>query len=69
VRKRPPFCRHSDLSSEVLAYPGKAKNDRAKHLVVNDHSIKQSKKCITSNRKSQPGVMTIRGCAYAGEHR
>ena len=26
----------------------------------------QSKKCITSNRKSLPGVMTVRGCAYAG---
>jgi hypothetical protein len=23
-------------------------------------------KCIISNRKSQPGVMTVRGCAYAG---
>jgi nitrogenase molybdenum-iron protein alpha chain len=35
-------------------------------LAVNDQSIEQSKKCITSNRKSLPGVMTIRGCAYAG---
>jgi len=55
------------LIQEVLeVYPEKAKKDRAKHLAVNDHSIEQSKKCITSNRKSQPGVMTIRGCAYAG---
>ena len=56
-----------DLIQEVLeVYPEKAKKDRAKHLAVNDQSIEQSKKCITSNRKSQPGVMTIRGCAYAG---
>ena len=55
------------LIAEVLeVYPDKAKKDRAKHLAVNDQSIEQSKKCITSNRKSLPGVMTIRGCAYAG---
>lgn len=55
------------LIEEVLqVYPEKAKKDRAKHLAVNDRSIEQSKKCITSNRKSLPGVMTIRGCAYAG---
>jgi len=55
------------LIQEVLeVYPEKAQKDRAKHLTVNDHEIEQSKKCITSNRKSLPGVMTIRGCAYAG---
>jgi nitrogenase molybdenum-iron protein alpha chain len=35
-------------------------------LAVNDQEVEQSKKCITSNRRSLPGVMTIRGCAYAG---
>ena len=55
------------LIQEVLeVYPEKAKKDRAKHLAINDHEVEQSKKCITSNRKSLPGVMTIRGCAYAG---
>ncbi len=55
------------LIQEVLeVYPEKAKKDRAKHLAVNDPTLEQSKKCITSNRKSLPGVMTIRGCAYAG---
>jgi len=55
------------LIQEVLeAYPDKARKDRAKHLAANDQSVEQSKKCIISNRKSQPGVMTIRGCAYAG---
>ena len=47
------------LIQEVLeVYPEKAKKDREKHLAVNDQSIEQSKKCITSNRKSLPGVMT-----------
>ena len=47
-------------------YPEKAKKDRAKHLAINNPELEQSKKCITSNKKSLPGVMTIRGCAYAG---
>ncbi len=55
------------LIEEVLeVYPEKAREDRAKHLTANDPSVDKSKKCITSNRKSLPGVMTIRGCAYAG---
>ncbi|MBE0506369.1 MAG: nitrogenase molybdenum-iron protein alpha chain [Marinospirillum sp.] len=54
------------LIQEVLeVYPEKAKKDRAKHLAVNDPGA-EAKKCVTSNRKSLPGVMTIRGCAYAG---
>ncbi|WP_275098909.1 nitrogenase molybdenum-iron protein alpha chain [Sedimenticola hydrogenitrophicus] len=55
------------LIQEVLeVYPESAREERAKHLTVNDQEVEQSKKCITSNRKSLPGVMTIRGCAYAG---
>jgi len=55
------------LIQEVLeVYPEKAKADRAKHLAANDPTLEQSNKCITSNKKSLPGVMTIRGCAYAG---
>ncbi|MEO5364819.1 MAG: nitrogenase molybdenum-iron protein alpha chain [Magnetococcus sp. WYHC-3] len=55
------------LIQEVLeVYPDSARKDRRKHLAVNDPSLEQSKKCITSNRKSLPGVMTARGCAYAG---
>ena len=56
-----------DLIQEVLEiYPEKAQKDRAKHLTANDQAVDKSSKCITSNRKSLPGVMTIRGCAYAG---
>ena len=52
---------------EVLeVYPDQAKKDRKKHLAANDTSLEKSNKCITSNKKSLPGVMTIRGCAYAG---
>jgi nitrogenase molybdenum-iron protein alpha chain len=55
------------LIKEVLEiYPEEAKKDRAKHLAPNDPELDRSKKCITSNKKSLPGMMTIRGCAYAG---
>ena len=55
------------LIQEVLeVYPENARAERAKHLAPNDPEAEQAKKCITSNRKSLPGVMTIRGCAYAG---
>ncbi len=55
------------LIKEVLDfYPERTRKDRAKHLMVNDKKLESSKKCITSNRKSFPGVMTMRGCAYAG---
>jgi nitrogenase molybdenum-iron protein alpha chain len=58
---------NQSLIEEVLeVYPEKAKKIRAEHLTVNDHSAEDSKKCIKSNRKSVPGAMTIRGCAYAG---
>jgi len=50
---------------EVLSiYPPKARKKRAKHLVANE-SCKET--CgIKSNIKSVPGVMTARGCAFAG---
>ncbi len=55
------------LIQEVLEiYPEEARKDRARHLAPNDPELEQSKKCIMSNKKSLPGVMTIRGCAYAG---
>ncbi|WP_245696704.1 nitrogenase molybdenum-iron protein alpha chain [Vibrio xiamenensis] len=55
------------LIDEVLeVYPEVAREDRRKHLAVNDPASEGSSKCITSNRKSLPGVMTVRGCAYAG---
>ncbi|MGE0081160.1 MAG: nitrogenase molybdenum-iron protein alpha chain [Thiohalomonadaceae bacterium] len=55
------------LIAEVLeVYPAEAKEERAKHLAANDPTLDKSSKCITSNKKSLPGVMTIRGCAYAG---
>ncbi|HED18747.1 MAG TPA: nitrogenase molybdenum-iron protein alpha chain [Gammaproteobacteria bacterium] len=55
------------LIQEVLeVYPEEVKKDRVEHLAVNGCSPGQAEKCIISNKKSLPGVMTARGCAYAG---
>ncbi|MBF0382403.1 MAG: nitrogenase molybdenum-iron protein alpha chain [Magnetococcales bacterium] len=55
------------LIQEVLeVYPEESKQDRAKHLYVNDPETEKTGSCVTSNRKSLPGVMTARGCSYAG---
>ncbi len=53
------------LIEEVLAvYPEKAAKKRAKHLNVYEEGKPDCG--VKSNIKSLPGVMTIRGCAYAG---
>jgi len=53
------------LIKEVLeAYPEKARKKREKHLNVYEEG--KSDCGVKSNIKSVPGVMTTRGCAYAG---
>ena len=67
---------HAKLIEEVLAqYPDKFAKRRKKHLSVasdaGTEEIEGETQAVTecdvkSNIKSIPGVMTIRGCAYAG---
>jgi nitrogenase molybdenum-iron protein alpha chain len=62
------------LITEVLsAYPDKSAKRRKKHLnIATDKGVDEATQeplteCdVKSNIKSVPGVMTIRGCAYAG---
>ncbi|MHB9119765.1 MAG: nitrogenase molybdenum-iron protein alpha chain, partial [Burkholderiales bacterium] len=58
-------ARNQELIKEVLeVYPEKTAKRRAKHLGVYEE---EKPDCtVKSNIKSIPGVMTIRGCAYAG---
>jgi nitrogenase molybdenum-iron protein alpha chain len=53
---------------EVLkAYPEKAAKDRAKHLGVDlPEGVKGACDVTKSNKQTVPGVMSQRGCAYAG---
>jgi nitrogenase molybdenum-iron protein alpha chain len=61
---------HERLIAEVLqAYPDKSRKRRQKHLSVAKAADGEGggTECdVKSNIKSIPGVMTIRGCAYAG---
>ena len=55
------------LIQEVLeVYPAETGKQRAKHLMANDPTLEKSNKCLVANKKALPGVMTARGCAYAG---
>ena len=57
--------RNEQMISEVLtAYPEKTAKKRAKHLGTFEEG--KSDCGVKSNLKTIPGVMTIRGCAYAG---
>ena len=57
--------RNKKLIAEVLeAYPEKSSKKRAKHLA--NYEEAKGECGVKSNIKSIPGVMTIRGCAYAG---
>ncbi|KLU66021.1 nitrogenase molybdenum-iron protein alpha chain [Desulfosporosinus acididurans] len=51
---------------EVLElYPEKAKKNRRKHITVKENN-ECSSCAVKSNAKTVPGLMTARGCAYAG---
>ncbi len=54
------------MIDEVMeAYPEKSKKDRAKHVKPNDPTGSCATCQVKSNVKSKPGVMTVRGCAFA----
>ncbi|WP_275452042.1 nitrogenase component 1, partial [Protofrankia coriariae] len=53
------------IDDVLSAYPPKVEKDRQKHVKPNDPG--GAKECeVKSNVKSRPGIMTLRGCAYAG---
>ncbi|MDD5761508.1 MAG: nitrogenase molybdenum-iron protein alpha chain [bacterium] len=54
-----------EMIDDALAiYPEKARKKRAPHLAPNDPT--NCGNCVKSNRKTVPGIMSARGCAYAG---
>ncbi len=53
-----------NIIDEMLGvYPGKTVKKRRKHIVEKDGSQKQE---IAANQRTIPGIMTNRGCCYAG---
>lgn len=54
----------STLKDEILAkYPPKIARKRAKSMVINDTKLDQE---VQSNVRTIPGIITQRGCTYAG---
>ena len=52
------------LREEILKkYPPKLAKKRAKAIVINDPDIEQE---IMANVRTAPGIITQRGCTYAG---
>jgi nitrogenase molybdenum-iron protein alpha chain len=67
IRKVDGITRESTqamIDDALAAYPEKGRKKRAPHLAPNDPA--SGKSCVKSNKKTVPGVMSARGCAYAG---
>lgn len=62
------LSQQQEAIEEILeAYPEKAKKSRAKHLGVDTpDGVKGACDATKSNKQTVPGVMSQRGCAYAG---
>jgi nitrogenase molybdenum-iron protein alpha chain len=54
------------IDGVLAAYPDKLRKFRSKHAKPNDPTGTDTECEIKSNIKARPGVMTQRGCAYAG---
>ncbi|MEW6696726.1 MAG: nitrogenase molybdenum-iron protein alpha chain [Bacillota bacterium] len=50
---------------EILShYPAKVKRNRKKHIIIKDSA--EARQEIEANTRTVPGIITTRGCAYAG---
>jgi nitrogenase molybdenum-iron protein alpha chain len=55
------------FKAEVLAkYPGKLAKKRAKQFLVNKVGAEDAVPEILANTRTTPGILTMRGCSYAG---
>lgn len=52
------------LDKLLSIYPDKVKKGRKKHMVIKDST--QERQIIEANTRTIPGIITNRGCAYAG---
>jgi nitrogenase molybdenum-iron protein alpha chain len=57
----------AEVKAEILKkYPAKVARKRAKQIVVNTVEENEQVPEILSNTRTIPGILTMRGCAYAG---
>jgi len=57
---------HSVREELLKAYPSKVARKRAKQIVVNDKNDTGEVPAIAANVRTTPGIITQRGCSYAG---
>lgn len=58
------FSDPAEIREEILKrYPNKTAKKRSKSLIINDPNVEQE---IQSNVRTIPGIITQRGCTYAG---
>ena len=56
-----------EVKEEILKkYPVKVARKRAKQIVVNKVGENEQVPDIQANTRAIPGILTMRGCAYAG---
>jgi len=53
-----------NLNAMLDQYPAKVKRNRKKHIVIKDSSLAMQE--IEANTRTIPGIITNRGCAFAG---
>lgn len=53
-----------DLDALLNKYPSKVKKARKKHIIIRDTALGRQE--IEANTRAIPGIITNRGCAYAG---
>lgn len=54
-----------DILEEIMGvYPDKVKKGRKKHIIIKDGTLERQ--VIEANTRTIPGIITNRGCAYAG---
>ena len=59
----PPVNAEKAKEELLKAYPAKVARKRAKHIVANEPELEQE---IQANVRTVPGIITQRGCTYAG---
>jgi len=53
-----------DIGAILETYPAKVKRNRKNHIIIKDAA--QEQQAIEANTRTIPGIITNRGCAYAG---
>ncbi len=66
MSKKPNIDPHSVREELLKAYPSKVARKRAKQMIVNESAEPGAIPTIQANVRTTPGIITQRGCTYAG---